>query len=127
MVIGISGCTALLVTGFGIRDSVMDIADQQFGEIQTFDLDITLKNGVQDVGDIIKGVQISLYAPPSSSTKPLRAFFQKLWMKVQIQSSKTPTFDTKNVESERFSVFGSLSQSFFQFKTSKRGVFYSFS
>ena len=51
MVIGISGCTALLVTGFGIRDSVMDIADQQFGEIQTFDLDITLKNGVQDVGD----------------------------------------------------------------------------
>lgn len=51
MVIGISGCTALLVTGFGIRDSVMDIADQQFGEIQTFDLDITLKNGVQDVED----------------------------------------------------------------------------
>lgn len=49
MVIGISGCTALLVTGFGIRDSVTDIADQQFGEIQTFDLDITLKNGVQDV------------------------------------------------------------------------------
>lgn len=49
MVIGISGCTALLVTGFGIRDSATDIADQQFGEIQTFELDITLKNGVQDV------------------------------------------------------------------------------
>lgn len=51
MVIGISGCTALLVTGFGVRDSVTDIAEQQFGEIQTFQLDITLKNGVQDVED----------------------------------------------------------------------------
>lgn len=30
MVIGISGCTALLVTGFGVRDSVTDIADQQY-------------------------------------------------------------------------------------------------
>lgn len=32
-VIGISGCTALLVTGFGIRDSISVIADKQYGEI----------------------------------------------------------------------------------------------
>lgn len=46
MVIGISGCTALLLTGFGIRDSVTDIARQQFEEIQTYQLNITLKNDV---------------------------------------------------------------------------------
>lgn len=38
MILGISGCTALLVTGFGVRDSIADIAAKQFGEIQVFDL-----------------------------------------------------------------------------------------
>lgn len=42
MVLGISGCTALLVTGFGVRDSVTSIADQQYKEIQTYQLNITL-------------------------------------------------------------------------------------
>lgn len=48
MVIGISGCTALLVTGFGIRDSITDIANLQFEEIQTYQINITLKDGIQD-------------------------------------------------------------------------------
>lgn len=51
MVIGISGCTALLVTGFGIRDSVTDIANQQFEEIQTYQISVTLKDGIQDTDD----------------------------------------------------------------------------
>lgn len=42
MIIGISGCTALLVTGFGIKDSIAHIAQQQFSEIQLFDLSVTL-------------------------------------------------------------------------------------
>ncbi len=46
MVIGIGGCTALLLTGFGIRDSVTSIADRQFEEVQTYQLGITLKDGV---------------------------------------------------------------------------------
>lgn len=46
MVIGISGCTALLVTGFGVKDSVTNIADQQFEEIQIYQLGITLKDGI---------------------------------------------------------------------------------
>src|SRR5699024_6842607 len=32
-VIGVAGCTALLVTGFGISDSLNSIATKQFGEI----------------------------------------------------------------------------------------------
>ena len=42
-VIGISGCTALLVTGFGLHDSISDIVNRQFGEIFTYNLSITLK------------------------------------------------------------------------------------
>ena len=43
MIVGISGCTALLVTGFGVKDSIADIGDRQFGEIQTYDCGMTLK------------------------------------------------------------------------------------
>lgn len=44
MILGISGCTALLVTGFGIKDSIAGIADRQFKEIQTYDLNVSLKD-----------------------------------------------------------------------------------
>lgn len=44
MVVGISGCTALLATGFGVKDSIMNIASEQYEEIQTFDLSVTLKD-----------------------------------------------------------------------------------
>ena len=37
MVLGIGGCTALLCTGFGIRDSIAHVADDQFDEITLYD------------------------------------------------------------------------------------------
>lgn len=41
MILGISGCAALLVAGFGIKDSVANIAEYQYGEIQIYDIGIT--------------------------------------------------------------------------------------
>lgn len=41
MIIGISGCTALLLTGFGLRDSISRFADRQYGEIITADAQIS--------------------------------------------------------------------------------------
>ena len=38
MLLGIGGCTALLVTGFGIRDSISDIAVYQFDEVTQYDM-----------------------------------------------------------------------------------------
>lgn len=43
-VIGISGCTALLVAGFGIRDSIGEIASKQYGEIYKFDVSMAYKD-----------------------------------------------------------------------------------
>lgn len=40
MVLGISGCTALLITGFGIKDSIANVANQQFEEIQIYDIGV---------------------------------------------------------------------------------------
>ncbi|GHT97406.1 ABC transporter permease [Spirochaetia bacterium] len=42
-VTGIAGCTALMVAGFGLRNSVTDIARTQFTEILGYDLQIELK------------------------------------------------------------------------------------
>lgn len=50
MVIGISGCTALLVTGLGLRDSVTGLASQQYGEIQIADGSISLREDA-DTGE----------------------------------------------------------------------------
>ncbi len=36
-VFGIGGCMALLLVGFGLRDSIMDIGDLQYKEIQRYD------------------------------------------------------------------------------------------
>lgn len=44
-VLGISGCGALLVTGFGIRDSIKTIADVQFNEIFHYDAQVTTAGG----------------------------------------------------------------------------------
>ena len=53
MILGISGCTALLVTGFGVKDSVTNVADMQYGQVQIYDMSITFKDGVkQDEKDI---------------------------------------------------------------------------
>ena len=40
---GIAGCTALLITGFGIRDSINDIVDKQFYELYRYDMTVYLK------------------------------------------------------------------------------------
>ncbi len=48
MVLGISGCTALLVTGFGIKDSIADIAAKQFQEIQVYDIGVSLKEDADE-------------------------------------------------------------------------------
>ena len=44
MVLGIGGCTALLVTGFGIRDSIQHVADYQFDEIQLYDYTVAFQD-----------------------------------------------------------------------------------
>lgn len=38
MVIGVSGCTALLIAGIGIRATISKVADYQFDEISTYDI-----------------------------------------------------------------------------------------
>lgn len=57
MVVGIGGCTALLVTGYGIKDTIADIADMQYEEVQLYDMSATLKEGYPAAADAAAGEQ----------------------------------------------------------------------
>lgn len=82
MVVGISGCTALLVTGFGIKNSVADIATQQFGGVQTYGMSAQMKEDYtqsewEEVRDYLKK-EVSGYLRASERS-----------MDVQLESGKS--------------------------------------
>ena len=41
-IVGIAGCTGLMLTGFGIKDSVIGIPDSQFGGVFKYDSSVTV-------------------------------------------------------------------------------------
>ncbi len=45
MLIGIGGCTALLMTGFGLNDTIVGLADTQFEEVTHFDIQVVFSEG----------------------------------------------------------------------------------
>ena len=59
-IIGISGCTALLVTGFGIKDSVIEIPNKQFKEIIQYDSSIILSND-SEIEKIVDKIKPEIY------------------------------------------------------------------
>ncbi len=50
-VIGVAGCTALILAAFGIRDSIRDVVNTQFGQLFTYDVTIGLDGGQVDLDD----------------------------------------------------------------------------
>lgn len=48
MVLGISGCSALLVAGFGIKDSLKVIMPRQYDEIQVYDTHVTFQDELNE-------------------------------------------------------------------------------
>ena len=47
-IIGIFGCTALILTGFGVRDSVLKIIPNQFENVFVYDMQINLKDSLEE-------------------------------------------------------------------------------
>lgn len=48
MLVGIGGCTALLVTGFGLRDSIVNVVDYQFQEVTQYDLEVFFRDDLTE-------------------------------------------------------------------------------
>ena len=71
--IGISGCTALLLTGFGIKDSISEIVEIQYGEIETYDALAVLDNPVTE-----ESSEINEFLSQNSISNPLYAHMETL-------------------------------------------------
>ena len=57
-IIGIMGCTILLLTGYGIKDSIVNIPTKQFDEILVYDDLITYSNSYKFNEEILKNSHI---------------------------------------------------------------------
>ncbi len=78
-IIGIAGCTALLLTGFGLRDGINGVINLQYGEILKYDALVSLNDNVE--------------AMPDSITSTLNKVNMK---KPLLASSEAYTFSAKN-------------------------------
>lgn len=85
-VIGIAGCTALLLTGLGLSNSINDIIDRQFGQIERFNASISIDDEATDeqradLDRVLSGAAVSDHMPtlrdnllaagPDASDEPL--------------------------------------------------------
>ena len=61
--IGIAGCTALLIAGLGLKQSIMSIVERQYGNIFKYHLEVDLKEGTEisfgDSSDIKGYLEVS--------------------------------------------------------------------
>ena len=64
-IIGIFGCTSLIVTGFGIKDSIANLIPNQYGKIFNYDLAINIKDDLTET----EFNEFSEYLENSSSVK----------------------------------------------------------
>ena len=62
-VIGIAGCTALTTAGFGIKDSIQCVIDNQYEQILHYDNVITFKSDVEseEINNIISSIKKDEY------------------------------------------------------------------
>ena len=72
MLVGIGGCTALLVTGFGLRDSIVNVVDYQFQEVTTYDMSVYFSEGMSQerqadfLADVAYGAEYAMFYHQSS-------------------------------------------------------------
>ena len=74
MVIGISGCTALVLAGLGMEDSVADVVTDQYKQIQTYDMTVSFSENPEgellgELEEILQGkTDISMFFAEGSYT-----------------------------------------------------------
>lgn len=56
-VFGIAGCVALLVTGFGIRDTVLSLSPRQYGETGVVGYDLMAVTNADDLDDAVAALE----------------------------------------------------------------------
>jgi len=107
MVMGISGCTALLITGFGVKDSISNVVTKQYTDVQKYDIGIALKDSYtgrmgQRIAEVT-GLGHEDYVPASENTYDLVTEDGRKALTLVVFDSKenmTPFVGLQTVEKE---------------------------
>lgn len=72
-VVGIAGCTALLMIGFGLRDSIGGIVDNQYARLMTYDVAVQVDEDapaeqLQQAQEALEGSEVAASLPVHSDT-----------------------------------------------------------
>lgn len=70
-VVGIAGCTALSLTGFGLKDSITDIVDLQYNKIYRYSGYLALDSGISEEETQKIYEELADYDPDTLTTKAL--------------------------------------------------------
>ncbi len=88
-IFGICGCTALILTGFGLKDSVSRILSDQYGRINKYNMQITLKSSLEE-DQKVKFIQELATKPEIENA-----------VEVNISSGKLNNIDNKDLPEEQ--------------------------
>ena len=69
MLLGIAGCTALVLTGFGVNNSIANIANYQYDDIQRYDISVSFE-------EVVPGHQLNKLMQEYSGDTEARALAQ---------------------------------------------------
>ena len=111
-VLGVGGCTALLLAGFGLKDSIVSIVSKQFNELYKYDMIISLKNSGslkdnKDITDLLlKDTRIkdSMFIKEESVDAGSGKYEKSVTLLVPESAEKLKGFITLRVRTTRISV-----------------------
>jgi putative ABC transport system permease protein len=98
VILGVSGCMAMIITGFGLRDSISDIPHLQFSEIYHYDAQVTYTKNQKDkpVAKLIKddANRSLLISNLAIETEEIKGTTQSVNVMVPEQTSELSKFVT---------------------------------
>lgn len=109
MILGIGGCTALVLTGFGLRDSVAGIADHQYEEIEKYTMAVGFSEEITDqkleeltaqLGNEIKSIAVLQQSAVNAETEEVS---QSCSLMVTGDENITKAVSFKDMEENRLS------------------------
>ena len=98
-IVGIAGCTALSLTGFGLKNSIMDVADLQYRDIYRYSGYLAYKDDIKlsELNSIYKS--LTDYEPDTEFTRALIKQYDLEFSGNSVQGYITAVEDSKLFES----------------------------
>ena len=93
-VVGIAGCTALLVVGWGIKDSIADVVDLQFGSIFNHDYVVNLEDD-RNVNAIVNELKKDL---DNEYVVPYASYSSKVYLEKEEKTINVNVLDAREAQ-----------------------------